>query len=140
MSIVDSTTFLSNINIYNNGGYGIYSRYNSYVDITSSNIHDNSSYGVWGSYCTNIRISNTNIEDNGNIGLFLYRNSKGFYSTTSSSYTIQNNTNYNVNSGDNSSCIWFVKTNAISNTSPSKNSNPSYSGAHGGCYNLETVV
>jgi len=123
--------------INNNTNYGLNMRLGSYVYSYHNDINNNSSHGFVSSNSM-AYITDTNINDNGGYGINSSYSSK-IQIYNHSGYGISGNTTYNIASIYNSNVDMFNHT-AVTNTNPTKNTAPSYSGATAGNYILETLV
>jgi hypothetical protein len=134
----NSQVLLNHSSIYDNTSDGVKCDSNSFVYSNGSGIYNNSHHGISITNESRAMLWTTPIHDNGVYGLVSYRAGNVYYYSSDSNISINNNTNGDVLSGYNSCFVAYVKT-AISNYTPNKNSNPSYSSASAGSYNLETV-
>jgi len=117
---------------------GLYALSNCNIRVLNAEINNNSFRGVEIRESSSMLINNSNINDN-DYGIYCVINSKIMIRNETSSYRINNNTSNNVRLTDNAECIIYTH-DAITNTTPSKNTSPSYSDVHGGCYILEGII
>jgi hypothetical protein len=164
VDVVASKSSYLNINACNFGSSSGIRIYNSSVLTISGSTFNCSYHGIMsysGSYCrvsycgisnstgwagvdiregSNAYIYNSNIHDN-RVGVYSIQSSHTLITLTSSSYEIKNNTNNNLYCYLNGNIECDITPNAITNTYPAYNNNPTYtttSAAHGS-YVLEYI-
>jgi hypothetical protein len=120
-----------------NTSYGIHMEFNSNLHLDHCSVSNNSSYGFFTEGGTTSNFTYTNVNNNGDWGVRLYKNCTLY--VFNYGQTISGNGTYDM-VVNGCSQVDIHTHNAVANTTPSKNTAPSYSDARYGSYILEYLI